>query len=60
MIVAIDGHAGAGKTTVSSLVAERLNYPILQSGLIYRALGWEPPRFVHQSIIVGPVLMART
>lgn len=41
MIVAIDGHAAAGKTTVSSLVAEGLNCPILQSGLIYRALGWK-------------------
>ncbi len=38
MIIAIDGEAGAGKTTVAALVAEKLGCPILESGSLYRAL----------------------
>jgi cytidylate kinase len=44
MIVAIDGEVGSGKTTVSSLVAERLDTPLLESGSIYRALAWKAVR----------------
>ncbi len=44
MIVAIDGEVGSGKTTVSSLVAERLDMPLLESGSIYRALAWKALR----------------
>jgi CMP/dCMP kinase len=38
-IVAIDGPAGSGKTTVSRLVAARLGYVVLDTGALYRALG---------------------
>jgi cytidylate kinase len=37
-VVAIDGPAAAGKSTVSRLVAERLNYTLLDSGALYRAV----------------------
>jgi cytidylate kinase len=37
-IVAIDGPAGSGKTTVSRLVAERLGYVVLDTGALYRTL----------------------
>jgi cytidylate kinase len=37
-VVAIDGPAGAGKTTVSQLVARALGYPILGTGALYRAV----------------------
>lgn len=37
-IVAIDGPAGSGKTTVSRLVAQRLGYVVLDTGALYRAL----------------------
>ena len=37
-IVAIDGPAAAGKSTVGALVARRLGLPFVDSGLIYRAL----------------------
>jgi cytidylate kinase len=37
-IVAIDGPAGSGKSTVSRLVAERLGYVVLDTGALYRAI----------------------
>jgi cytidylate kinase len=36
--VAIDGPAGAGKSTVSRLVAERLGYVLLDTGALYRSI----------------------
>lgn len=36
--VAIDGPAGAGKSTVSRLVAERLGYLLLDTGALYRSI----------------------
>ena len=40
MIVAIDGPAGAGKSTVARRLAERLSYRYLDTGAMYRALTW--------------------
>src|SRR3954451_14736525 len=37
MVVAIDGPAGAGKSTVARLLAERLAFRYLDSGAMYRA-----------------------
>ena len=38
MIIAIDGPAGAGKSTVAKLIARRLGYLYLDTGAMYRAL----------------------
>jgi len=38
MIVAIDGPAGAGKSTVAKRLAERLGFRYLDTGAMYRAL----------------------
>jgi cytidylate kinase len=38
MVVAIDGPAGAGKSTVARAVAERLGFRYLDSGAMYRAV----------------------
>ncbi len=39
-IVAIDGPAGAGKSTVARLVADRLGLMYLDTGAMYRAVTW--------------------
>jgi len=40
VIVAIDGPAGAGKSTVARQLAERLGFRYLDTGAMYRALTW--------------------
>jgi CMP/dCMP kinase len=40
MIVAIDGPAGAGKSTVARQLAKRLGFRYLDTGAMYRALTW--------------------
>jgi cytidylate kinase len=40
MIVAIDGPAGAGKSTVARSLATRLGFRYLDTGAMYRALTW--------------------
>lgn len=41
LIVAIDGPAGAGKTTVSRLLARRLGYRYIDTGALYRGVAYE-------------------
>jgi cytidylate kinase len=70
-IVAIDGPAGSGKTTVSRLVAQRLNYVVLDTGALYRTLalatsraGLSPERddlgpFCEQLVGRGAIVLER-
>lgn len=44
LIVAIDGPAGAGKSTVARIVAGRLSYTYIDTGAMYRAVTWEVMR----------------
>ena len=67
MIVAIDGPAGAGKSTVARQLAERLGFRYLDTGAMYRALTWlamqhslplgdgEPPRDSALARAGGPI-----
>jgi len=41
MIIAIDGPSGAGKGTVARAVSERLGYRHVDTGAMYRAVGWK-------------------
>ena len=38
MIIAIDGPAGTGKSTIAKLIAEKLNITFLNSGSFYRGI----------------------
>ncbi|MEN9706517.1 MAG: hypothetical protein RIS31_83, partial [Actinomycetota bacterium] len=40
VIIAVDGPAGSGKSSVSKEVARRLNFGYLDTGAAYRALTW--------------------
>ncbi|MHB0996238.1 MAG: (d)CMP kinase [Elusimicrobiales bacterium] len=40
IVIAIDGPAGVGKSTVGKLVASRLGYSFISTGKMYRALAW--------------------
>ncbi len=42
--MAIDGPAGAGKSTVAKAVAKRLGYRYMDTGAMYRALAWKVMR----------------
>lgn len=46
-VVAIDGPAGAGKSTVARRVAQRLKYAFLDTGAMYRAATW---RAMHHNL----------
>jgi CMP/dCMP kinase len=46
-LIAIDGPAGAGKSTVSRRVAERLGLQRLDTGAMYRSVAWEA---LHQGV----------
>jgi cytidylate kinase len=39
MIIAIDGPAGSGKSTVAQILAQRLGFLMLNTGAMYRAVG---------------------
>ncbi|HQQ86933.1 MAG TPA: (d)CMP kinase [Smithellaceae bacterium] len=41
VIITIDGPAGAGKSTVSKILAEKLGYLYLDTGSLYRALAYQ-------------------
>jgi len=44
LVIAIDGPSGAGKSTTARLLAERLGYVYIDTGAMYRAIGWKARR----------------
>lgn len=44
LVIAIDGPSGAGKGTVARAIAARLGYRHVDSGAMYRAVGWKALR----------------
>jgi len=57
LIVAIDGPSGAGKGTIARTLAEALRYRHVDTGAMYRAVGWKA---VHDGIALDdePALAA--
>ncbi len=47
IIIAIDGHAGCGKSTTAKRVAQQLNYVYIDSGAMYRAV---THYFIHHQV----------
>lgn len=41
IVVAIDGPAGAGKSTIAKLTAEKLGYAYIDTGAMYRSVAWK-------------------
>jgi CMP/dCMP kinase len=41
LVIAIDGPSGAGKSTAARLLADRLGYLYIDTGAMYRAIGWQ-------------------
>ena len=44
LIIAIDGPSGAGKGTIARTLASTLNYRHVDTGAMYRAVGWKAQR----------------
>jgi len=40
-VIAIDGPSGAGKSTLARLLAQKLGYIYIDTGAMYRAIGWK-------------------
>ena len=44
-VITIDGYSGLGKGTITLRIARALNWYILDSGIIYRAIAWAMARY---------------
>ena len=58
LVVAIDGPAGAGKSTVAQLAAKKLGYTYIDTGAMYRAVAWktiQQNKAISEELIVGVV-----
>ena len=53
MVIAIDGPAGAGKSSVARAAAERLGFTYLDSGAMYRAVAWAAETRGEEAVAVA-------
>jgi cytidylate kinase len=59
MLVAIDGPAGAGKSTVARALAGRLGFTYLDSGAMYRCVALAALEQDGESLLARPAALAR-
>lgn len=61
-VIAIDGPSGAGKSTIAKRLARQLGYTYIDTGAMYRAVGWQAKREVVDPAEEGALarLCART
>ena len=52
MIIAVDGPAGAGKSTIAKRIAQRLGYLYIDTGAMYRALTL---KVIEENINIGDI-----
>ena len=52
--IAIDGPAGAGKSTIAKILAKKLNFEYLDTGAMYRAATVKALRLYRLSAEVPP------
>lgn len=57
-VIAIDGPAGAGKSTVAQIVAQRLQYTYIDTGAMYRAVAWRALQQKQGEITTEDILSA--
>ena len=50
-VIAIDGPAGAGKSTVARLVAEKLGFVYIDTGAMYRAVTCQVLAENHENMV---------
>ena len=57
MIIAVDGPTASGKGTISKKLAEHYNLPFLDTGLLYRAVGWTVQQQGGDPDVAGDALL---
>jgi cytidylate kinase len=58
-IITLDGPAGAGKSTVARLVAQKLGFRFLDTGAMYRAVAWKARKLgLADPAAIAPMIRA--
>lgn len=59
-VIAIDGPAGAGKSTIAKMAAKQLNYIYIDTGAMYRSVAWRVLQKFQPPITTAQILSILT